>query len=502
MASILALNLAADFATCILADVSVRDGIIVREQVVLPIVEAIEPASNERPPADDGTVPEVAETTGAPLSLREIDAEDTIAVIAGETALYYYLSLPFRDPKKLEQIVPLQLQDLLPFDTELAFVDSLVTGENSQGEFDVLASVVAREEISSSLAKLQSLGFDPGSLTVMPSAATGICELYSTELGSTFGLLVQNHRHTSFAVYCNNRLVQVRGFTAPAEMSANATDLTSLIASSLLQIEREFELAVPMLYTLGAIELPPDGPLAAIAVESLPLPPGNTVRSEDLPVFNQNPWALGVFARELAQQRQRAKKTLLMTRQSSRRNFELRQREYAPIASFAELKDALANEALYIVLAVLLAFSWLISVVYSSSAALTRIEDEIARTVKQEIPDTVAPRRRELIAVQDEVRALEEKLSGIGSLSTISPLDCLRELSTAIGGDIDLKIDVMNIGHTGVSMRGTVSETKMVGRLNTALEGIKRFCEVRVEPKGSIDGGKRVSFSADVVFCK
>ncbi|HEX8908251.1 MAG TPA: fimbrial protein, partial [Anaeromyxobacteraceae bacterium] len=120
--------------------------------------------------------PVAPETEGAP-PLRERQLAATAALLEGalafDTALVslpgpsasHVVTLPFTDPRRIEQTVGFELEGQIPFDlAEVAFDwQPLQLGE---ARAELLVAVVRKEDLSALLAGLAPLGVDPR--TVLP----------------------------------------------------------------------------------------------------------------------------------------------------------------------------------------------------------------------------------------------------------------------------------------------------------------------------------------------
>lgn len=116
--------------------------------------------------------------------------ESTVLILSPQLHASLNLSLPITDPKSIERVLPMEVQDLLPFDlgdfvlsysqisalpshssaNPIAQVGQLAPGGQ---EFDVHVSLAAKKELRLILDAFKGYGIDPAIVTTVP-AAVGI----------------------------------------------------------------------------------------------------------------------------------------------------------------------------------------------------------------------------------------------------------------------------------------------------------------------------------------
>ncbi len=77
-----------------------------------------------------------------------------------EQFFYRNLTFPFSDKRKINRILPFELEESAPVDMDSLLVDSLVTDKSGK-ESSVIAAMVDRDFLRQQLFELQSLGLDP-----------------------------------------------------------------------------------------------------------------------------------------------------------------------------------------------------------------------------------------------------------------------------------------------------------------------------------------------------
>ncbi len=502
MSTVLAINLAPDTLTLVSAQAETGGPIRITGSKVIELKEL--PLLKEKP--TEGSEAEVssaesAESEPSPekpkrLSLYELMPElieeeslATLATVTGKPVLYQYLSLPFNDRKKLEQIVPLQVQDQLPFDLDNFVVDTVILGKNSGGQYELLTSVIAENEVRNSLEAISSTGANPRVLTSGASAFAALVELFPEELQGSFALLVFSSNTCSLSIFVGDELKHIREI--PYQSPQSALGALADIRCSLMQVEERLETKLSKAFVLNpplsltdiSAQLGMDTKALALQ-DKLELSPGVELADSDLQ------WVLGLVSSELQ-----------LKRKAGVRLVDFRQGEFAYRPGFGNITTLLKDQSFYIVAAIVMGLFWLISVLATGSAGLSKINSAISTQIAQVLPGESIPELGEVSYLQDKISTLQEQLRGLGSLSSLSPLEALKEISTAIGPGLDVAIEGISIGHSRISLRGTVADYTTSGKLTSALESrAGRFFKVQLDTKERVAGSSRVKFTAEITL--
>ena len=520
MSTVLAINLAPDTLTLVSAQAESTGPIRITGSKVIELRELqlsqgkpTEGSNTEgdSPSFESGSQsesPESEHPTEKPkrLSLYELMPElieeeslTTLATVTGKPVLYQYLSLPFNERKKLEQIVPLQVQDQLPFDLDSFVVDTVILGKNTGGQYELLTSVIAENEVRSSLETIASIGANPRVLTSGASAVAALIELFPEELEGSFALLVFSSNTCSLAIFVGGELKHIREIPYHSlQYNSPRDDLTRAalraladVRCSLMQVEerlaiklsKAFVLNPPLSLTDISSQLGMDTKALALR-DKLELSPGVELAESDLH------WVLGLVSSELQLKRKAGVKLV-----------DFRQGEFAYRPGFGNIMTLLKDQGFYIGAAVVMGLIWLISVLATGSAGLGKINSAITNQIQQVMPGESIPELGEVAFLNEKIDKLQEQLRGLGSLSSLSPLEALKEISTAVGPGLDVAIEGISIGHSRISLRGTVADYTTSGKLTSALESrAGRFFKVQLDTKERVAGSSRVKFTAEITL--
>ncbi len=427
--------------------------------------------------------------------LLGLEIESSVGVLPGEEVLYRVFKLPFANQKKIDQIAPLQLEDGLPFELDEFHFDNRVIQRDEDGQYEVLSTLIPSVLVAQGLSTFAQLGSDPKMLTTKASALLGIAEHVARSEHQCFAVLEVSSGRASLAVFDDGKLRRLRDLPLiPNESHTEiASELFAQINCTLQRSEKELECALASIYVIS------DTTFYQQCADSLLYPVQsldfeNFVHNrteEDLRIDNLS-WAIGLLSLEI-----------LGNKNGSGDLVDFRQGTFSYNPAWRNLWNAIQTEFVSISLAVVAAILWFISIVYSTQHELTQVESAIKSLLSTALPEVAVPYRRESNFLEEEIERIEEQLRGMGSLSSLSPLESLNVLSKTIGRDIDISVDAVNIAQSRLSLRGSVLDNPSVGRLSGALEKQEsRFCSVKVDPKGRVPGSSRVKFSAEIELCE
>ncbi len=403
--------------------------------------------------------------------------ESSVAQLSSTPVIYRQINLPFNDTKKIDKTAPIQLQDQIPVELDEFIVDSIVLDKKEDGTYDILTSATSSDIIEKSLKVSQSIGLDPKFITTKASSASSLKELFS--LRGSFALLEISNSNISITIFENDKLIFLKDI--------NDAYLDGYVSQSCLEdlvctlVKHE----VNKTYALGNSEII-ENLSEHINIDELNLNKV-IVNQTDIDLEAEDiSWAIGLIESD-----------------KNKNIFDFRVGKYSGKHLLNNIIAALKEEYIYILGAIIALLIWLALSYYRSLAGLSYIDDTIYKIAKEAAPNLSITRRNELSTLENSVAELEEQLSGMGSLSSLSPLEVLLELTKTIDNKIDIKIDSLGIAESKVSFRGSVADTPTVGRLNSALEKNKNiFCKIKVDPGGRTLGNSRVRFSAEIILCK
>jgi general secretion pathway protein L len=492
---LLAIDLAADTATVVKAELTPNSRFRITTVSPLPIdhnlqhqasEDDLENATDDALAADENTDLIIDH----PLLVEMTTADSTFAVVRGDNVLFHSVSLPFDDPKKVDQVLPFQLQDIVPFDIDSFVIDSTALKKQPSGNFEFLTSIIPEKEVASALGTLSQIGADPKVLTARCASLVGYKNVFPEQLKGSFMLLYTAVDFCAIAVYIDDNLKLLREIYLP--IASHWPDIARQLRCSVGRLCRDAEVSIDNCFVLGrGLSLESIGQGLNMRTQRLDLreiaelDPGIEINLDEVA------WALGVFADETQRNRKH------------RARFNFRRGPYAYRPLLQSLVNAFRDQVFYLLLFAVLLIAWAGSSFFTTYSLRTELDQRIAAEIQSVLPGESAPKGSEASFMEQQIEDLEADLLAFGSLSSLTPLNSLKELSNAIDRSINIEVDSIQIDRDRLELKGTVSDYKAVGRLNGLLEArADRFCEVTVDTKEQAFGSKRVKFSADIILCK
>lgn len=159
-----------------------------------PLVEAVE---------GDTPLSRAARTAAAIIAEEGLEAEMFATSLGGEATLRL-LSLPFADPKKIQQVLGYELESQILGELEELVYDSLVAttrvGADGTSTTNVIAVAAAKAAVREHIEALQAVGIEP---RVVGAAALSYAALRGhayVSQGETVAIVDCGHRHTNVCV--------------------------------------------------------------------------------------------------------------------------------------------------------------------------------------------------------------------------------------------------------------------------------------------------------------
>lgn len=410
-----------------------------------------------------------------------LGGDDTIAVaLPGAQVATHLVTLPFVDPKRIEQVLPAEVESAIPFDlTEVTW--DYATLSQANGKTDVLVGIVKKTVLREFLEALAKQGIEPRVVTLAPLALAALGEkgLLGVE-PVTAALLDAGPERADLALIDANRPVMARALaTAPAAAwEAAQTDeaarakLLNLLSRDLKISLRSRKAAPQKLLLAGALAALPGAAEKfqadlQIPVEPMALPAGD----------GSSALALGLAVRA----------------QSPRGRINFRKGEFAVAKDLSQARGTLARLA--VAAAVLL--------VLGLGLGMARLAS-LHRQAAAYDEAVCAATKRILGACTTDYRQAIGQLSGgrsrAAGIPRVSGAEVFAELVAHMPeGSMPLLEDV-EVTTTSIRLKGVAANFAKVDDIIAALKKDKCFGEIKQPRTEKQRDGTKVNFSFDFAY--
>lgn len=404
------------------------------------------------------------------LSAAARSPDRVVAALDGVAASLRLVELPLGVVKKAAEVLPGELEALLPFDVADAVVDYQIV-RRDESTVELMAVAAPRQNVAARLQQLQELGVDPRELAVGATVFEGLGALAPESMEGTTVLVIDvGASTTDFAALTDGQCTFARTVSGGMDLVESGrravlgAALQRTLASYRAQRSEEPSLAL-LAGETAPMESARQWVSEQLGIECgiAPLPAAPGADPETLPKFAK---AASLAARALSRKKQ----------------IDLRQGEFASKAAASEIRKH-ARLIAVAVAAVLLSFGVSLvaryRVAHAEHEQLSALLGEVSQDLLGEKARS-AMQARELLTMGPRVE---------DPLPRFDAYDVLEGISESIPDDIQhdtrrLLIEIDDEGDSGrFEIQGTLGSIAERDRLADALQEHRCFAEV---DKGSI----------------
>jgi type II secretory pathway component PulL len=449
--------------------------------------------------AADGTL---ADQVRGFLDRHQLHATTVLSSLPGDLVALRTFFLPFRDRKRLDQTVPFELENQVPFGLDDVIIDYQVLHRDRAGS-SVLAALVQRRDLEEHLAVLTAAGLDAKVVDLAPLATLNVLALLGDDLPDTFVYIGADMRRITVAFYRNRQMIGLRTVVPTASVEQIETEAAAAgnghpvgAASSVASLVSEIR------WTLLAINGAPLDPglPCFVAGEGVPFEQmaaelGRALefdvrRLEESPLRNV-PEALrtdlGSFVSPLGL-------ALREVAPNEALGVNFRQGEFAYHRGQDELRRALwRSGALVAVILILVVLNTYMG--YQQVANnLAVVQAQLRNVFTQTLPDVhhIVDEHSQL---QSEIDAAQKKLqilSGLAPIGGVTAIDVMRTVTAAVPDTSKVDIDEYIMDTEAVRIKAKTDSFEMADTIKQQLLNMHYFADVQVKdvkttPDGKVD---------------
>jgi type IV pilus assembly protein PilM len=454
------------------------------------------------------------------IRMHRLSTDHAVCALPGDRLSTRRLSFPFRDRKRLSQVVPFEVENDTLFDLEEVLVDwEMVGGDRNSAE--VVAAVATRAHVSEFLETLREAQSEPRTLEAEGLVLCHLSSLFG--LDGTRLLIDLGHRKTTCCLIANGRPVSSRTFPIAgaalteavasdralnrndaerAKCEGGVFDAGVTLPATRATLDR---IAREIVRTLSSLE-PQIATLESGPVRELTLF-GGTAQLGRLDEYLAT--KTGFITKRLGAPTQDYGKALAAdtnaivfapaialamrgTAQAKTR-MDFRQHEFAVRLDLSRYRRDLRWPLGLAVAALILGFVSLATSTGLKSHRASQLEAQIEQLYTEAFPGQALP-GNPLAALRQEISSATSRAEFLGVYrGNLSALDLLTQISKLVPKDLDVVFDELSIDRQIIRMRVYAKSFESADRLGAELAKFPPFAQARI---GSIEsdpkrGGKR-----------
>jgi general secretion pathway protein L len=497
------------------------------------VIKAVE----RRLPVDNGQPcpPEqIAQALTELLSAHAIRPSQVVSAIPGHATFVRNLLLPFRDPRKIREVLKFELEPHIPSPVEDVIVDFAKIRDTEAGGCEVLAVAVPKTVMVDHLHVLELAGLSPD---IVDWEIFGVVNAYLAwrrhPVPVPVALINFGASKTTLVIVQGGRLQFARSIVRGGHMLTEGIrqglTLTTAQAEVLKLSERDKEraqirepieafltqLMKDIDHTLLAYSARTEGETAvqeiillgggAALPEAVPLftehyGVGTTTFDADHRVFPPAPMTLQSHA-DLTMPVALGLATRVINRHAPGLNF--RQEAFTLRKSYDEIRGQLLSLGGIVALLVGLALFNLYYHLHNKEIHHAQLQQQVAAVFQETFPD-VRRVTNELGQARERLREIEANLRGVGTLSGPqgSALEMLRELSVRLPQNLPVKITDLTISAEGIGISGETQSFDGVDNLKKAFASSPYFDEIKVSQARAGANNRGIEFKLAITLKK
>lgn len=419
---------------------------------------------------------------------REVsdEAGDIVVSLPADRAIYRTLRVPFKEEKKVRQVLPFELEPHLPIDVDQLIIDYIHS--NGPAENDLMTASVDRHHVEALMAQLEGVGLQPRLILPGDFPLAAVITAKDGASADQALLLSMGERKATVTLIDSGKIALVRSMAADASTEQGMETLTLKIRQTMIAHGE----TAPQGFTPQALYV--SGPAFSDAgvlqrlKASLEMTP-DIIDLHKPPFIDSEPsageWEPALFSGALA--------------------LALVELEHLPCPSFYRTGSTLRNywiahrqhvrvPAVLLMVVLLLGFG---GVILESHTLGNRLDD-LDRQI-EEVFKATFPQAKRVGDAGDQMKS-ELKKARTGNIDSgeaipeARTIDILMQISTSIPKEIEVLITRLVLGNDVLTLSGETSAFNIVDDIKNRLEKTDLFQEVTIASANMEKSGQKVRF--------
>ncbi|MFC1811338.1 type II secretion system protein GspL [Thermodesulfobacteriota bacterium] len=415
-----------------------------------------------------------------------------VAAVPADQISFRNVRVPFKDQKKIRQILPFELEPKLPFSVDDIIIDFHPV--NMSDHSDIIAATMDTSRLQSYLEALASLKIDPEIVTIGGYAAA----LCLAHMGNTPGnaLFVDINKHNSsvFSVV-SGQIYLMRSFPLVSSGSSRIESLCINIERTISAFDSFFDLSFEPEGVFITGYDPDDAGVEAEMERVLKIPArrADLARGTDGTPADQpgQSWEPGRMNNALA---------LSLIEIEGIQSINFRRGPFAAKRRWAEHKKGMIRTGILSgLILVLIVVNMLINS-YVMKTKVARLDTRITDIFKTTFPD--------LKRIVDPVQQMRMKINAKRKANLLPGelgenrrvIDMLRAVSQQIPKKTDVNLSRLVIGEENILISGDTDTFNTVDDIKIRLEAVDFFKTITITSTNKDKSGNRIRFKMKLVL--
>ena len=439
--------------------------------------------------------PEKALFDALGLFTEDMDISGSVCNVSlpASNVCFRNLQVPFREEKKIKQVLPFELEPTLPHPVENLVIDFRKTGSNSNESSNLITAAVEKTKIEILLDVLSAYKIDPEIITTR-GYPTALCLSDTSDLPDSWILCDLGRNTLSLFFADKGQIVLARStLTCQSETAAAGPELCTQVKRTLLAFEdiyqHDYEPEILFVSGSGCANLDWE-PEIAHNLE-IPVVKADLTQNKIIKAI-QNPGQLS------EPDKMNNSLALACLELAGLKGLNFRQGPFERKKQWVIHRKNILTSSLVALLVFILAFSNILLDTYLLEKKVTRLNREIVDIFTATLPDVkriVDPLQQMRVKIQDAGQTL---LLPSQTGKNIRTIDILDELSAGIPKKADVELTRVVISRESMLISGNTDTFNSVDDIQNRLEKSPVFRKVTISSANMEKSGNRINFKLKV----
>jgi len=422
---------------------------------------------------------------------KTVNVSGTIPVIAfpAKNVSFRNIIVPFKDPKKIRQVLPFELEPLMihPLDQGIIDFHVIEKGDPTQ----LIACIADMQTMLSFWEKVKQLDVEPEFIPV-ESVCTALCLLEDTHLPDQF-IFIDCQKTQSVILFMNHRNISfIRRIQYPESSEIAKLLIRSIYHTRVYYLENLDKTYNPEQILMTGSRLDESiieylSENIEMSIQEVDLIHRLSVKVDKGSLEN---WQSRVMDNALA---------LALVQNKGNTSFNLRQGPFAIKRRWQEYKNEIVNTIMWCII-LALAFG---SNLFIDNKILEKQNQSLTKEVKQ-IFEQALPG----VPISDPVKQMKEKIEILKSSfmvpgnnqSTLSVIDSMNLISKLIGNNVVVKLTRFVAEGTNIHISGKTDAFNSVDIIKKKLDSARQIQSVSVTSSKKERRGDKIIFKLKVIL--